>query len=618
MGVAFGIAALLIFFLHLFRPKPKVVVLPSLIPLQGLSALGARRKNMRRPKRLLALFVAWSVALSLALGMAKPEFVSETPSPSLVVFLLDASASMQATIKNQAISRFDWAKAEIASAIRGLSPSSRSALVLAKAHPILLAHPGLDPESTLNTLNRAQGTDGTANIEEAIDLAKALCTKAPSCAIEVYTDHPFATPNTNSGAKPETIHIHHLGEPMDNIAITAFGARRSISNPREANLIVEIQSFASQDASIDLLILERGLLRWKDTFTIGSGKRVRRLITLSAPDATFFESRITFHDRSSPIDALGIDNRSFTAIPPRRTRKVLHVSPPEEANFFVDAVLQVDTNIEVVSISPEQYLNITHPPSFDIILFDRYLPPSPPTIPWVAIHPCHSPQPWFACDHPLESPRFAFVDRTHPLLAHLALHEVNIARAHPPSLESSDQILGADPKGALLVSGIRAGQRFWVIGFDVRESDLPMRAAWPLLIHGAIELLAPDPLQQSLSFRAGEDFRIPFNSEIVTLRQLPDSPKTTLTTHHGILSLRLDHSGIYELLSPSQTMLFSIQTDERESNLKSALPSPPPSSPPKSTPSQPPSFFPLWLILLLASALLLLVSIWIDRLEARR
>ena len=46
--------------------------------------------------------------------------------------------------------------------------------------------------------------------------------------------------------------------------------------------------------------------------------------------------------------------------------------------------------------------------------------------------------------------------------------------------------MGASSEGPILVTGTRGGYKFVAIGFDPRDSDLPLRIAWPLLLLNSI------------------------------------------------------------------------------------------------------------------------------------
>src|SRR5204863_48642 len=69
--------------------------------------------------------------------------------------------------------------------------------------------------------------------------------------------------------------------------------------------------------------------------------------------------------------------------------------------------------------------------------------------------------------------------------------DVNVARALEVRPAADDVVVAADARGPLIVRGTRGDHRFVALAFDVRESDLPLRPAFPLLLLDAIESFAP-------------------------------------------------------------------------------------------------------------------------------
>ena len=93
----------------------------------------------------------------------------------------------------------------------------------------------------------------------------------------------------------------------------------------------------------------------------------------------------------------------------------------------------------------------------------------------------------------------------------LALDDVNVAAGTSSSPSRATRCVGASDGGAspLLVAGTRAGYKFVALGFDVRDSDLPLRTAWPLFVVNCINWFTDEDAQYLSSFRTGDVWRIP-------------------------------------------------------------------------------------------------------------
>jgi hypothetical protein len=209
----------------------------------------------------------------------------------------------------------------------------------------------------------------------------------------------------------------------------------------------------------------------------------------------------------------------------------------------------------------------------------------------------------------LVQPGFDKIDRKHPAVRFLALDDVNVAAGHKLTPQSGDKVLGASDGGAspLLVAGTRGGFRFVAMGFDVRDSDLPLRTAWPLFIVDCINWFTDEDAQYLSTFRTGEVWRIPVAAGATQATvKLPDGTSQTAPVHEGRAVMLGEHAGFYELTAGEQTVSFAASLlDASESAIA-------PQDPPQvdgKVPGPPEGFHigvrrEIWIYLLLAVALL--------------
>ncbi len=169
--------------------------------------------------------------------------------------------------------------------------------------------------------------------------------------------------------------------------------------------------------------------------------------------------------------------------------------------------------LDVTAVTPSQW---PVEETYDVFIFDAWAPPSPPDTASLYLAPLQ----WAEGTGPLEvtgefpSPYFTHIDRRHPLLRWTALRDVNVARAAQLRLEQGDRGLARDDRGPLIVSGARDGKRFVVFGFDVRESDLPLRVAWPLLLLNTVDYFVQEDVGFVSSFHTGDTWHVPVPSHL--------------------------------------------------------------------------------------------------------
>ena len=150
---------------------------------------------------------------------------------------------------------------------------------------------------------------------------------------------------------------------------------------------------------------------------------------------------------------------------------------------------------------------------------------------------------------------------------------MNIARAHVLKGDKEDRVVGKSYKGPLLIQGRRAGVKFVALGFDVRESDFPLRIAWPLFLLNTINDFVEEDTGYISSFRTGTVWQIPAPSasETATLVE-PDGTKRVVPIKDGRAVFLGQQAGFYELTAgPSDaeetTMFAANLSDPAESTI---------------------------------------------------
>ncbi|HEV3193207.1 MAG TPA: VWA domain-containing protein, partial [Polyangiaceae bacterium] len=113
----------------------------------------------------------------------------------------------------------------------------------------------------------------------------------------------------------------------------------------------------------------------------------------------------------------------------------------------------------------------------------------------------------------------------------------------------TDKVLGASDGGAspILVAGTRGSFKFVATGFDVRDSDLPLRPAWPLFVLDCINWFADEDAQYLSGFRTGDIWRIAVGSSERATVKLPDRTVQPVAVHEGRAVLLGQRAGFYEL-----------------------------------------------------------------------
>src|SRR5919202_1717326 len=99
--------------------------------------------------------------------------------------------------------------------------------------------------------------------------------------------------------------------------------------------------------------------------------------------------------------------------------------------------------------------------------------------------------PLFSVNGQLQYPTLRPVPGGDPLLQNVSVAEVNVLRsAQIPKPLWAHTIIDSDG-GPVLFAGEQDGRRIAVLGFNLRESDLPLQVAFPILLSNLVGYLAP-------------------------------------------------------------------------------------------------------------------------------
>ena len=183
----------------------------------------------------------------------------------------------------------------------------------------------------------------------------------------------------------------------------------------------------------------------------------------------------------------------------------------------------------------------------------------PPNLPWKA-------------SGIVEQPRVGGWNADHPVLRHVNLNEVHIARSlnFEAPVESR---LASDMRGRPLITLYDDGSlRFVQLGFDLMETDLPLRVAFPIFMSNVLRWANPNSLRFSAKMvQTGEAalLAIPPNATSLTLLR-PDGERQRLAVQDQ-LNLRYEatnRAGIYRWQAGKRLRAFAANLlDPRESDI---------------------------------------------------
>ena len=515
-------AIVALYFLKIRRPT-RVVPALHLWPNQIRDRQANDPWQRLRPSWLL--FLQLLAAAVLVAAAVQPALPAGAALARHSIVLLDASASMQAT--DVAPSRLDVAKRQVNAIVDQLGPQDRMTVIAIGPVARIVASVTGDRDTLHRAVNAVTASNGAADLSAALAMAAGLVRAGDDARAYLFSDGIVQPLRASFAAGlPFPVEYHRVGVSGENVGLTSLTVRTSAQS-RAAYL--HVQNFGQQPHSVSVEWRADSHLLDVRPVTLAAGQ-AQDLVLPVPGDAT----SVTAHLAGSDIFALD-DTATAVARTPRAFR-VLLVTP---GNVFLEQALRLRTDLQLDVIAPAAY----HPSAaYAMTVFDVFSPPVLPDAPFVMVDPpAGSP---LAGGQAVGIGRVRAVDAGDPLLANVDLQDVHIARS---------QDLHSSTFGRPLISSLQTPLvlvrdepfRQVLVGFDLHESDLPLRIAFPILVQNLSEWLLP-PSVPSHSFHPDEPITIVPEAGATSVSVIrPDGSRRSLATASIATFGDTDPTGLY-------------------------------------------------------------------------
>ena len=607
-AIAFAGIAPLIVLLYLLKLKRRSLPVSTLMFWQRVLLENRRRAFFQKLRQLLSLLLHLLIFALILAALARPTFDRLVREGASTVLIVDTRARMQAVEGGE--SRFERARKLAAGYARQASAQRQMAILSVNAASTVAAPFTDDEKPLVEALDTLAVTDAGGDLAAAVRLARdLLASRKGEKRIVVFTDR---APAENL---PEVEYVA-TGSSHDNVAITRLAARPLLNSPQTSEVLLELRNFGASTARGNVEISHDGRLLDVKPFEIAPGGR--KLDIFPSVPRTGSSARGWLTARIDTPDALAADNTAYAVLPSPPTRRVLLVS---KGNWFLEKLLAADHGLKFELLSPESYTPALAK-KFDVVILDNCtvgkFDGASETPSFLFLRQT----PFSAGPEIIEQPLVTDLDASHPALRLVSLQNVTVVRAATLARPADgDGWKWQAPIRAfdhpLLIVGERrtpaGARRVAALAFDVAESDLPLRVAFPLLISNTLQWLAGDAAETTRAFTAGETIPLGAGETLWTVPQtkfIRDARPESAQLASGFFQPLA--SGFYLLQQPGSARWIAVNTfSEAESDLRSdSIPSgPAPSLRPITLAAL--GGWPLWRYLALAAFALFAFEWWL-------
>ncbi len=530
----------------------------------------------QRLRRSLLLLLQLLLAVIFAFLVARPFTEHPAGLARDLVLVIDASASMSST--DEFPDRLTAAKRVALEQMAQVPSDGRVSVVAAGDTARVVANEATDRGRIARAIESIEASTSASDLTDALKLAGSLAERARGAEILVVTDDAGSTVPDVILDVP--VRVATVGRERDNQAIAALAVRADPSGLKRT-LFVSVANYSSSAVVRRLQILADGSAVTARDLALQPLSRADVVIDELPAGAAVVEARITAPagtgEGSGPPDYLPLDDAAWAIVPPERLRRVLLVGP---GNVYLQNAFALLPNVELYGSTAEQYPATTGKELFDLIVFDGFLPAELPRKPILAFAPPQTSA-LGVVNGTLDTFGMGQPAADDPLLRGVDLTRLHIAKTQSIDLPAWARPVIPGSDGPLLYAGLRDSLATVVFAFDIRQSDLPLQVAWPILVSNmAGELLGVGPQQALDPIAPSSPVEIPMPPGSLGVRvTLPNGTVEQLapgaTGASSVTFVTTRQLGIYraEVIAPPQPSLAPGAT-------ATPTPTPPPTASP--------------------------------------
>jgi Ca-activated chloride channel family protein len=509
----------------------------------------------QRLRRNLLLLLQLLALLSLIFAVSRPFLRTVGATGQNLIVVLDSSASMAATDGQGGGTRLDAARRTAITLLEGLPPEGRLSLIRAGAGAEVLVGGTRDRAVIEQALATVQPRAADSDISAALSLAAAAAARQPQSEIILLSDGAVTAA---SAARLNTpVRYLPVGQQANNQAITALNLR---TQGLAYNLFVQVTNYGPDPVTRRLLIEGQAAGSQDPAYTtafdlpLAPGERAERIVEDLPPTVT------AIHATLSGSDLLSADDSAWAVPPPFGTRNVRLVT---SGNIFLREGLGLLPELDLTIVAPDNPITDTTT-SPALTVFDRTAP-DPAALAattgalWLIAPPAPIPTLGITATATLSQPIPVPANANDPLLAYIDLSEVAILRAQHLELPpwARPVIVDARTNAPLLWVGETGGRQIALLAFDLHESDLVLRVAFPLLLANLTDALVSGPAGRlATQVIPGQPLNLTLPATATGVQLLhPDGRTQTLAPTAGRVGFTPDQLGLYELRWQGNTQL---------------------------------------------------------------
>ena len=408
------------------------------------------------------------------------------------IIVLDQSITMQA--KDESPNRFEEAKNKIYQMINSLEPSAKISVVVMGKEPYILVNQSTDNNAVIKRIEDVKLLNSGIDLENTESLVKAIYENVKS-NIYIFSDKEIKFTDLNSN-------LIKIGKNYENCGITLLSHSKE---EKQIAALVRVKNFGTQmnDFTVSLYGDEKLIDIKRVQLQANEEKNV--FFTGISREVNILKAQIDVED------ILEVDNTMYDVVYEDAKEKVLLLT---NQNVFLEQILSLLPQVELYKGDLD---NIENLQGYYLYIFDGLIPDSIPEDGHILVFNPPVSNPLINVENDIEVT--SIYSSGGALLEFIDQIKFDIAVTKKMSTPSWGQVVLNSEETPLIIAGERGEQKVIVCGFDLHQTDLPLRTEFPIFIYNTIKWFIPEKIHNLEKVAAGDtiEFQISPESKEVSI-----------------------------------------------------------------------------------------------------
>ncbi len=547
----------------------------------------------QRLRRNLLLFLQLLLIALLMLTLLRPGLRGNDLTGERFIFMLDTSASMQAT--DVSPSRFEMAKKTLIEYIRQMEGGDVAMLVTFSDQAKTEVNYTKNKRDLIKAVHNIKVTNRTSDLVKAMQIAEGLANpssargegqeqaeEALPATVYIFSDGGFDNVTDFDLGNLHPLHIQVGNSNSNNVGITAFSADRNPDHPGQLDIFARLENFTGDKVTVSMELRRDGSLVDVKQVSIPANDSESEGFRMVDIEEAELELVVTDEDD------LMIDNRAFAAVNrPQRARVLIVTNGNDPLELALDTIeaqkLAISSFNTTDVLATESHQRDVNSGMYDLVIYDRCAPEVLPLSNTLFIGSMPPGDGWSRSET-VSLPALIDQDRSHPLLQFVNMNDVlGFIEGFAIKGPEGTRTLIDTTEGPMMVIAPRDGLQDVVLGLPVyrnngeANTDWPRRPSFPVFVMNVLRYLGGrHGVSGAASIRPGKQMELRSDLPVGSIRVTGPPPERTQSKieREGLNSFvytKTESPGIYAIREGKDTDIarrFTVNLfDSRESNL---------------------------------------------------